>query len=367
MSDPIQTACAWVTRFDLAEPLLLGHWTIPYRRYAVLELTTEAGHTAAAYALIRDIEVADALAAAIEAAIAREPASLKTDPGAVDEGDPATTRATALLDACAWDLTAQQRQVPLWRLLAADDAPPEPPPARGVAVCGYPVGGPREAAEVGAEAARALADGYLDFKIPGLGSPAEIDERLAAICELDPRAAVIVDLEAAQTEAAPVLEMARSWEGRRLLWLEDPCRPAYASILPELIEGVASRVAIGDEWYAPELRELLPLSPRPLLRLDFSTLGGLSVAREIALAASEPVAQHIYPELHRHLVHAGLAVSQLDVYRDDPVIDFADRMLGGSAFRGGVVEAPTTPGPCMRLDHELVDAHATWSRRREAA
>ncbi|MGN6189930.1 MAG: enolase C-terminal domain-like protein [Conexibacter sp.] len=364
MNDRIAAADAWIVRFELERPILLGHWTIPHREYAVLQLRTEDGRTAAAYALTRDNPVAPALDARAAAALGRTAGEL-LDGAETPPPDPLQARAAALVDACAWDLAAQAAGVPLWQLLADGDSPADPPAAMGVAVCGYPVADDLDAAGVAAEAAAAIADGYVNFKIPGLGSIEDVDERLAAICALDERAEVIVDLEAAQTGVAPVLERARAWQRHRLLWLEDPYRPPGAAMVPELVEGSPVTIAIGDEWSEPDIRDLLAQpGPRARLRLDFSTLGGLSVSRRIAREVGAPVAQHIYPELQRHLVHAGLAVPQLDVYREDPAIDFADRMLGPTAFKGGRVEAPREPGPCMQLDHELIAAHATWQSRR---
>lgn len=121
-------------------------------------------------------------------------------------------------------------------------------------------------------------------------------------------------------------------------------------------------------WRAEsEVRSLIASAGlKPLLRLDFAALGGLSVSRQLATDAGTLVAQHIYPELQRHLVHAGLAVPQLDIYRERPRVDFADRMLGPTAARGGRMEAPREPGPCMQLDHEVVSAHATWHTHGES-
>lgn len=365
MTDPVIEAEAWVVRFLLERPIHLGRWMIRHREYAVLELTTAAGLRAAAYALTRDAKLTPALSEAVRRALGRKPSELKMATSGANGADRNAARAAALLDACAWDLSAQQRGLPLWALLAADDPPADPPAARGVAVCGYPVGGPPDAATVATEAEAALADGYTSFKIPGVGSAEEVDDRLEAICGLDDRVEMIVDLEGAQTQVEPVLAMARRWKRHPLLWLEDPFLASQVAMTAELAASSPIPIAIGDEWTESELRSLLPLSPRPLLRLDFATLGGISSARALALEAGADAAQHIYPELQRHLVHAGLAVPWLDVYREDPVIDFADRMLGHTAFRAAVAEAPADPGPCMQLDREAISAHATWHIFRE--
>ena len=378
MNDWIAACDAWIVRFQLDRPIHLGRWIIEHREYAVLEMRTDSGRTAAAYAFTRDADLASGLDAAAAHAVGRRPEELLpspgpalpngwTDsPGASHQPVPAD-RAAALLDACAWDLSAQAHGLPLWALLADGDPPAIPPAAVGVAVCGYPIADDMDAAAVAAEVESARADGYSTVKIPGLGSAQEVDERLAAMCAVDDSIEIIVDLVAAETQIEPVLERARLWRRHRLLWLEDPFLPEHAGLVPALVEASPTTIAIGDDWGEPAARSLLAgLGPRPLLRLDFAALGGISVSRQLARDAGARVAQHIYPELQRHLVHAGLAVPQLDIYREQPTVDFAHRMLGPTAARGGRMEAPREPGPCMQLDHDLVSAHAIWHVHRES-
>jgi L-alanine-DL-glutamate epimerase-like enolase superfamily enzyme len=357
MNDWVAACDTWIVRFQLERPIRLGRWMIRHRDYAVLEMRTDSGRTAAAYAFTRDADLTSGLSVAAAHAVGRRPEDLL---GSVHRPVP-EDRAAALLDACAWDLSAQAQGLPLWALLADGDPPANPPAAAGVAVCGYPVADDIDAAAVAAEVASARADGYGTVKIPGLGSAQEVDERLAAIRAADDSVEIIVDLVAAQTEIAPVLERARLWRRHRLLWVEDPFLPEHAGLVPALVRASPTTIAIGDDWGERAVRSLLAgAGPRPLLRLDFAALGGISVSRQLARDAGARVAQHVYPELQRHLVHAGLAVPQLDIYREQPTVDFAHRMLGPTAARGGRMEAPREPGPCMRLDHDLVTAHAIW-------
>jgi L-alanine-DL-glutamate epimerase-like enolase superfamily enzyme len=364
MSDWIAACDAWIVRFQLDRPIHLGRWIIPHREYAVLEMRTDRGGTAAGYAYTRGADLASGLSAAAAHAVGRRPEDLL---GPASHQLVPADRAAALLDACAWDLSAQAQGLPLWALLADGDPPANPPAAVGVAVCGYPVADGIDAAAVAAEVESARADGYSAVKVPGIGSAHEVDERLAAMRAVDDSIEIIVDLVAAETQIAPVLERARLWHRHRLLWLEDPFLPGGAGFVQELVRASPATIAIGDDWDELAVRSLLAGDgPRPLLRLDFAALGGISVSRQLARDAGAPVAQHIYPELQRHLVHAGLAVPQLDIYRERPTVDFAHRMLGPTAARGGRMEAPREPGPCMQLDHDLVSAHAIWHVHRES-
>jgi L-alanine-DL-glutamate epimerase-like enolase superfamily enzyme len=390
MTEWIAACDTWIVRFQLERPIHLGRWIIRHRDYAVLEMRTDSGRTAAAYAFTRDADLASGLGAAAAHAVGRRPEDLLPFPGPAvpsglgsagrDVSAPVRTdspvashrpvpedRAAALLDACAWDLSAQAQGLPLWALLADGDPPANPPAAVSVAVCGYPIADDIDAAAVAAEVESARADGYGTVKVPGLGSAQEVDERLAAIRAADDSVEIIVDLVASQTRIAPVLERAHLWRRHRLLWLEDPFLPEHAGLVPALVRASPTAIAIGDDWGEQAVRSLLAgVGPRPLLRLDFAALGEISVARQLAHDAGARVAQHIYPELQRHLVHAGLAVPQLDIYREQPTVDFAHRMLGRTAARGGRMEAPQEPGPCMQLDHDLVTAHAIWHLHRES-
>lgn len=382
IGDWIAAYDAWIVRFQLDHPIHLGRWTLQHREYAVLEMRTDNGYTAAAYAFTRDADLAPALDMTASHALGRRPEELLTLPGPTvprrtgsarsDVTVPVVTgpdgtsrqtvpaRAAALLDACAWDLLAQAHGLPLWALLT-DDPPANPPAAVGVAVCGYPTVEVIDPAAVAAEVESARADGYVAFKIPGLGSPQEVDERLAAMYAVDDSIEIIVDLVAAQTQIAPVLQRAHLWRRHPLLWLEDPFLPEHAGLVPALVEASPIVIALGDDWPEQAVRSLLPdAGPRLLPRLDFAALGGISASQQLARDAGSRVAQHIYPELQRHLVHAGLAVPQLDIYREQPTVDFAHRLLASTPAKGGRMEAPRGPGPCMRLDHDLISAQATW-------
>lgn len=363
--DVVVEAQAWLARFALPEAIQLGRWNITHREYGALEVRLGDGTVAAAYALTRDGSMQAALDDALPQLMGRTTREMCSGavtcmPGQAGNGH---VRVEALVEACGLDLRAQRRGEPLWRMFAGDGAPAGPVPVHAVAVCGYPTSQPPTS--LAKQVGLAVESGCRIVKIPGLGSAADTARRLDEIRSVSDEVDIIVDLEAAHTSVDAVSARVSSWADRRLLWVEDPFPASHAALLGDLMDKSCVDVAIGDEWSMAEAQTALGIDEgRVVVRLDYTTIGGLAAAATFARQVAQRVSWHVYPEHHRHLGHAGIGVPVVDVFPPAPKLDFANDLLESGSVgiqQDGTIGPPAGSGSGVRLDRARVDAHSTWS------
>lgn len=110
-------------------------------------------------------------------------------------------------------------------------------------------------------------------------------------------------------------------------------------------------------------RDLLDKGSADILRIDATSMGGLSEAVRVCAQASAqgiPVSPHIFPEVHVHLAAAFSIVDSVEFTDPDQEIDMSFRFLRRSvAFSGGDVLAPETPGLGVEFDPKAVETYIT--------
>jgi L-alanine-DL-glutamate epimerase-like enolase superfamily enzyme len=362
--DPVVEVRAVTTRLELPRPLTLGTMRIAHRAYAVVTVRTESGLEGNAFALSRDAPVAavvnDQLAPALlgkdsDLVAARHDDCFRATVASGRVG--VVLRALSLVDIALWDVKARRAGLPLWRLLGGNA--PEVP---ALLVGGYPTGEPPE--ELGARVGEYGRQGWRAVKLARLGDADAmrrvLDASLAALpngCEL------VVDAAWVWRRPAEVLRELRAWGDPPLAWLEDPLPTEDVHAYARLHDESSAPLGAGDEITDPHLlRAHLAAGSLDVLRLDATTIGGITVAQRVlaaAAAAATPVSCHVYPELHVHLAACSADGTSIETFdRDENPFDPADRLYsGGPEFRPGVAVAPETPGIGIELDRELIEHH----------
>ena len=127
MIDPIAAVEVGTARLDLPAPIRIAVGEIHSREYAAVRVTTDQGLAGRAYCLTREAPVT----ACVQRLVA--PALIGSDSADPEVGVAAgvpghghagrvglVVRAVGLVDIALWDIAAQRRGLPLWKLLGAE-------------------------------------------------------------------------------------------------------------------------------------------------------------------------------------------------------------------------------------------------------
>jgi D-arabinonate dehydratase len=346
-------------RIPLSSPIVMGEIRFDAREYLILEVLTDEGLTGIGFGMTRDAP----LSAIVQRNLA--PRLLGADPvlseriwdGLYDANltlgqRGLVMRCLSAIDIAMWDLKAQVAGLPLWQLLGGAR---ERIPASVAG--GYPRPG-RSLESLGEEVAGYAAAGYPWIKIAG-GPLTDDTERLRVSAQAVGASALAYDAHWAWRTLAEVAPTVEGWRDLGLAFIEDPFPSDSPALAVRLRERTGIPMALGEDVvgrYA--FRDLIATAMPEILRIDATTMGGISEAVKVcALAAAEsiPVLPHIFPELHVHLAAALPAVMAVEV--TDPVqeIDLFWQMLEGPLRPvGGHVSAPTRPGLGVTLDQAAV-------------
>lgn len=386
MGDTVREVRAAHAVVPLPEPLQLGAMTVLRREYAGVQVVTEDGLVGTAYCLTREAP----MAALVMRMVAPHVVGRAIDtPADVASAWDAVFRATAivgrvglliralgLVDTALWDVAAQRAGVPLWSLLAQQDAGTGelpgalaaaggPKPAMLVAAYGTPG---RTAGDLAAEVlGHARRDGWPLLKVARSPDVALMRDLIAqCAAELPDGSRLVVDAGFGWRDADEALAELRGWAvgAGALAWLEDPLVPEDAAGAARIRAESGLPVGVGDEVTDPRTyRALLGAGALDVLRLDPIAIGGVSGARrelERAAAAAVPVSCHVYPEIAVHL--PGVSVETFDREppqgnRYDPAPVLID---GGPRFERGHAHPPSAPGLGFDLDW---DRFGPWEQR----
>src|SRR5690349_10139286 len=342
----------------------MGEIRFDAREYLILEVVTDEGLTGIGFGMTRDAP----LSAIVQRNLA--PRLLGADPLATEriwDGlyDANLTlgqrglvmRCLSAVDIALWDLKAQVAGLPLWQLLggARERIP--------VSVAGgYPRPG-RTLDSLGEEVAGYASAGYPWVKIAA-GPLADDTERLRVAAQAIGQSALAYDAHWAWRTLAEVVPTVETWRELGLAFIEDPFPSDSPALAARLRERTGIPLALGEDVvgrYA--FRDLIASASPEVLRIDATTMGGISEAIKVcAMAASEsiPVLPHIFPELHVHLAAALPTVMAVEV--TDPVeeIDLLWNVIQDPLrAKDGHVTAPTKPGLGVNLDREAVKRFTT--------
>lgn len=259
--------------------------------------------------------------------------------------------ALSALDCAIWDLHARRLGLPLYRLLGGvrDRVP---------AYASHGLWRGLAPAELARHAARHVTAGFaaVKLRIGGEARPEGAVERLRAVREaIGPAITLLADVNSRWPPrvAARMLPRVEEFD---LGWLEDP----VGSNEPAATAGLAGRgtpVATGENLGSPaEVRRWLDAGAMDVVILDVSRLGGIGPwlqAAALAEAYHRPVAGHVLPEIHQHLLAAvpnGLTVEYVPrsaaLWRE-PLVP-----------RNGYLDLSHRPGLGLELDEAALRRHA---------
>lgn len=261
------------------------------------------------------------------------------------------TMAMSAIDIAQWDAAGKALGVPLFRLLggAADRVP-------AYASDGLWYSMPVD--ELQKSAAAHIAAGYdkIKLRLGAGGSPQAEAARVRAVREaVGPAVSIMVD----GTESWNMAQAAatgRALQEAGITWLEDPVDHRNIAGLAELTAALDIPVAAGERLYGLDpFRRNLAARAVDIAIIDVARAGGITPWLKIAALAEAhaiPVAGHVVPEVHTHLL-AAIPNSSLVEYmpRSEPI--FTTRLT----LQNGCLLAPDAPGLGVTLDEAAVQRY----------
>lgn len=359
---------SWAVDLPLPGTLSFGAFTVTARQYAAVRVVTRGGLVADCLGHTRrspvDVAISDLLAPRLVGKDALDQAARLDEMALVSRAtdeDGVIGRARSLLDVCLWDLKAQARGVPLWKLLGGS-----PRRLRVALVEGYRMAGESEDDIAERLIARAR-DGYRFFKLEAAhyGAAEPVRRILAKVRAQVPDAEFSCDLAWSWRTARQGLEAAEAWRDLGIAWIEDPMARTRIAEIGVLTRQSPVPVGLGDECTrALDLEALMDNAAIDVVRIDATTIGGIDAALGLAAKAaarSLRVSYHVNPEVHRHLVLANENVDHIEIFPADRPFDCSHMLIEKPAFadiRNGHLETFETPGTGLKLKDDALKRYA---------
>ncbi len=273
-------------------------------------------------------------------------ASASCGPGGI------ATLAISAIDIALWDIRGKAFGQPLARLLGGlrDRVPAY---ASGALTRTTPT-------DKLERAASALVEkGYTQIKtqmaVEGLTAAQEV-ERIKLIRDaVGPSVNLMVDINQ-RWSVHEAISIGHEIEELRLGWLEDPAAHNDYQGLAEIARALATPICAGEYLYGIEPhRQTLAHHSVDIVMIDLVRAGGVTQWMKIASMAeafNRPVASHLLPEIHVHLIAAipnGLVVEYMPwtwrLFENPPIPD------------KGVMTVPTGPGLGLKFAPDLFKAY----------
>jgi L-alanine-DL-glutamate epimerase-like enolase superfamily enzyme len=366
-ADLITEVHATTARFPLPSPLHIGALELTHREYAFVRVRTAGGREGKAFALSRDMPIAEIVRSVFA------PRLIGTDADVISARWTDMYRATipigrvgvvmralSLVDIALWDVKAQRAATPLWRLLGG--LRPDLPVSM---VAGYLSEG-TSPAELGEELLRQASRGYALLKVARSSDPRLTSEVLGTVQpRLSDGCRLVVDGLWVWRTVREATEEITSWScHEQLAWIEDPFPPEEVELCAAFRAACPVPLALGDELSDPHaFKALFSNRAVDFARVDATAVGGVTSALGIvhqANAAHVEISPHVYPEVHVHLAAAlpgFVAVETFDPAGND--FDLSHKfVVGGPELIDGRMHAPEVPGLGYELDWEMIDQHA---------
>lgn len=326
-------------------PLLhLAGRTIADRSYLIVEIELGSGEVGTGYALTRG-QPLGAHARDILPTLVGGPLAAVLQPGAGTRSPPGRVR--ALLDACGWDLLGVLTGRPVWSLLqeiTGSAALARP----ALAVAGYRRGDESDGAF--AARLRAASARYRALKLaPSTSTGTDLNGVLRVLAEEDEGSGLVVDFGCAFDRVEDALAAVRSLPPIRLDWIEDPFPPPSHERTAALRAHYGGKIGAGDEQSGEELHALVLADAVDVLRLDYTTAGGISGVLRALAGKCIRASFHVYPEVHRHL--AAIFAEEIEMFPPGDAFDFSDRLFESELAVGvdGSVGLSQRPGLGLRF------------------
>ena len=344
----------------LARPVVMGDLRFTSREYVIVVIETDAGIAGIGFGMTRNAPIG----AIVDRNLA--PLLLGSDPLMTEElwerlyyrnltisGRGIFMRALSAVDVALWDIKGQVTGQPIWRLLggARTRAP--------LVVAGGYTGVGKTNDDLAREVDDYVRRGFGVIKIAAGDLSQDTARLLAAAEAIGGRARLAYDAHWAWRSLFEVVPTVRAWGGIGLSFLEDPFAPELVHLAPSLRASTGIALALGEDavgrW---AFEQLLGMLVPDLLRVDATTMGGLSEAAKVCAMASAravPVIPHVFPEIHVHLAAAFPVVAAVEMtvpeYEIDPLFRLFREWI---AVEGGEILAPSAPGLGVILDEDAV-------------
>ena len=260
--------------------------------------------------------------------------------------------AISAIDTALWDIRAKAFNVPLARLLggARDKVPAY---ASGALTRTTPTDKLQRAASALVE------KGYRQVKtqmaVEGL-TPAQEIERIRLVREaVGPDVNLMVDINQ-RWSVAEVISIGHQIEDLRLGWLEDPTTCDDHQGHAKIADALATPVCAGEYlWGIEPHRQAMAHHASDITMIDLLRVGGVTPWMKVAGMAeafNKPVASHLLPEIHVHLIAAipnGLVVEYMPwtwrLFEDPPMPV------------NGEIAVPSGPGLGLKFATDLFDKY----------
>lgn len=359
----------WACHVPLDHPIRFRWNTIDARDYTVVRLETDDGHVGSAIGISRkqpiDVAVTDIVAPVLLGKEAMEVGAFQDDlrqATASHDQFGILGLARSLVDIALWDIKGKILGAPLWQLLGGNSKP-----APVLLVEGYEL--PDETDEDFAKRlTERVQEGYQALKLEAAGyeDPQVLRRRLELVREYaGDGVALIVDVNGAWRSVREAAETINSFSGTNLAWVEDPFPRHRIGDIGKLRREVDVALSAGDDITNPmDLIRLVEDDAVDVLRVDMTTLGGVSATADVVGAARQreiPVSTHAHSSIHQHVTFAWPNTTYVEAFPDNRPFEPSSKLLMKSVFgrvERGMLEAPVEPGLDLDLDLAAVNAFA---------
>ncbi len=260
--------------------------------------------------------------------------------------------AISAIDIALWDIRGKALGMPLARLLGGlrDRVPAY---ASGALVRTTPTDKLERAA------AALVAKGYSQVKtqmgVEGLNAAQEIERIRLVRDAVGPDTNLMIDINQ-RWSVHEAISIGYQIEDLRLGWLEDPTRCDDYQGLAEIARALATPICAGEYLYGLEPhRQIMTHHAVDIVMIDLLRAGGVTQWMKIAGMAeafNKPVASHLLPEIHVHLIAAapnGLVVEYMPwtwrLFDNPPVPE------------KGEMAVPTAPGLGLKFARDLFEKY----------
>ena len=261
------------------------------------------------------------------------------------------TLALSAIDVALWDIKGKALEQPLWQLLGGTRD----------RVATYASGSLRRGLtdEQAATAARRLvAKGFVEMKtqmaLPGNPSPAEEVRRVRVVRDaIGPDIKLMCDINQ-RWRVEQAIDIGHRVADVGLFWLEDVTVCDDYAGLARINEALSTPIAGGEYlWGITPFRQMIEARSVDYVMIDLCRVGGVTQWMKVAGMAeafNKPVASHLVPEIHVHLIAAvpnGLVVEYMPwTWRlfDDPPMP-----------ENGEIKVPTGAGLGLKFAPDLFE------------
>lgn len=351
-------------KLPLPRPIRLGPVEIKTRDFVALRIETENGLTGDALGYPRGTSLLASSELLAPLVLGRD---VRLRRGITENllasfvnGRPSFVKAASLFDIALWDLAAREVEQPLMELLGgARERVPV------MAVAGY-YPDLRSVDSICDEVRRRVDEGYSRIKIMIRGDDAIADVALveAALKIAGPR--LSVDAHWAWRSLPEAQRTCRQLDHLGLRFIEDPFGPNRSHLVRRLQDKLITPLAIGEDL--PDQQTIAKaIADVPILRLDATTCGGVSIAMaaaEMADTAGVSVLPHVFLPIHAQLAGALSQIEAVEIIpTDTEACPMYDLLEGAPDIDDGILTIDRTPGAGFRLDWSAVarTAARTWT------